>query len=366
MGTESNYEDQIIHRHQRTSDETSPWDGIAFVEPVGSDSLADQLKRAYPAGKNLRERKHLAAIDFLKAELRTIQESTTGRIVLEADVVGSPSSASHTSQDIPSGSSQHSLSTRGSPAALPISSPRFIAQGQRNGGQKIKTANSTQPFPNSTMQQFVFNSTDGRTMHMRTRKTMTPNERESYTQTRRRGACKKCKKAKAKCTHDEQSQNMTVDTSPKKPSKRPASTPGPEEIETKKILKTEPRIPIDIPMTTVPEDQQIRPQTAPVSPQPYRLGDTPGNREWAPGLEGSNHMYVPSLTPHINQDPNWFQQYPQPGMEPCSPGFPPDFQPPRGYYSPSQYNVTPDLFHQPNPYMSPADPQDNGQFHVSQ
>lgn len=278
MESELHGQNPIIRRLHRTSDETSPWAGIVFTEKVGSDALADLLMKAYPypTGKSLRERKHLAAIDFLKAELEMMNDLATSQDSMDAGGVGSPSGASHVSQDTTSRSSQHSMS--------PFSSPRLNERDQRHEDQKLKATNSGKTPLQSAMQTIVFSATDGRAMQLKTRRTMTPQEREGYKQTRKRGACHKCKKTKAKCTHGELSQIEITDLStPKKPSKRRASTPGRDIVETKKIPKTEPRIPLDTQLTTVPEDQP-RSRTVPLSPQSYQITDNPGRRQWAPGV----------------------------------------------------------------------------------
>ena len=131
--------------------------------------------------------------------------------------------------------------------------------------------------------------------------------------------------------------------------------------EPKKILKTEPQLPHDTPLSTVPESQQPRIHTTPASSQPYAVTDTPDERQWAPGIRGQPQVYVPQLTHVVPSEPSWLS-FTQPGMEPYSPGYLPEMPNSQEYFPPSPSYVNPEFY--PAPYLSPTDPRDSGQFPV--
>jgi hypothetical protein len=200
-----------------------PWAGIEFVFAIGSDELADQLRDAYPEGKNLRERKHLAAIDFLKTELEkmgTASESSHGSFPL-LDTSNSYRDMHSKTNDLhgsqPFVSRPHSVASQASPSvSSSLDSPRNMERARRTIEQhhtpdifkdpgkstdsgttsEKRTASST--IPVVTAQTFVFSAMDGKLVQPRSKKTMSTPEREEYKKTRQRGACVKCRRTKAK------------------------------------------------------------------------------------------------------------------------------------------------------------------------
>jgi hypothetical protein len=194
--------ESIIRRLQPTSDETPPWAGIAFVYPVDSDELADQLKKAYPEGQNLRQRKHMAAIDFLKSELKGMQKPHVGgsaAFETVSNIDNDPQSVDTDVNDaLPFESRPESAASPFSPSASSfVDSPRLAERTKQPVTQK-HTPESIVPLVPGTPQTFVFSAADGRPMQPRTKKKMSARERQDYKKTRERGACLKCRRTKAK------------------------------------------------------------------------------------------------------------------------------------------------------------------------
>lgn len=186
-----------------------PWAGIDFVFAIGSDELADQLRAAYPQGKNLRERKHMAAIDFLKTELEKM-----GAASESAQSPGSPLDTSneyrdtrgHTRHDIQASQSfvsyPHSAVSQASPSvSSSLDSPRIrerARQANTDSGKPSENASVVSTVPVVSAQTFVFSAMDGKPVQTRSKKTMSNQERQEYRKTRQRGACAKCRRTKAK------------------------------------------------------------------------------------------------------------------------------------------------------------------------
>lgn len=172
---------------------------------VDSDALSERLKAAYPDCKTHRERKHRAAIEFLNAELSWMQSGSP-----IADHV-SPNNVQYPSQE-PTPSitrlQTHAVSEGSEilspPACTPSSfiestlSPR-LADRIRPAPQA--TADLEQPQVISsptTAQQFVWSAHDGRSLQPKTKRKMTVEERNVYRNTRKRGACDKCRRQKGR------------------------------------------------------------------------------------------------------------------------------------------------------------------------
>lgn len=187
----------LIRRVKNTSDDSPPWTGIAFTMPVDSDKLADELRRAYPEYSTLRERKHMAAIDFLKNELSLIhQETSESAASKEYEVAPS--------QDFdPFPYDPEVRGWRGSVS----SSPYLVSTNQdalplkhdllRSGAQGTNAATKV----TGSAQELVFSVSDGRPMQLKTKRRMTKEEKVVYRKTRKRGACSRCRRQKEKvCT----------------------------------------------------------------------------------------------------------------------------------------------------------------------
>jgi hypothetical protein len=180
-----------IERIEPTSDASPPWAGIHFTQPVDSDALHELLKDQYPQCKSVRQRKHMAAIDFLKRELESMQneasESTT-RTPLgnqELPVLNGPYTGFEGSRE-----RKHQRSV--SPALSQSSSyrsPALLGHHPHHLPTIPKTGAS---------QQHVFSIVDGLATQPKKKRKMTPAERSAYKNTRKFGACEKCKRQKGK------------------------------------------------------------------------------------------------------------------------------------------------------------------------
>jgi hypothetical protein len=179
----------LITGFQTTSDENPPWAGISFALPVGSDQLADKLRQAYP-DSTLRERKHMAAIDFLKNELPEMRQQALRTTASENNNTLTPQDCQSFSNGLNVKSRQGSVAT-----SLSSLSTNQDASSQehnllRSGVQAI---NTTGPAP-----EIVFSISDGRPVQLRTKRRMTKEEKIVYKTTRKRGACSKCRRQKGK------------------------------------------------------------------------------------------------------------------------------------------------------------------------
>ena len=195
----------LIRRIQPTSDETPPWAGMAFTQPVDSDDLNARLLKAYPHPlcTTLRERKHMAAIDFLKAELRQMQCKDQASVPPEYfagyHALASPKSPTFSNEALERHSRTGSLSSLQSPASsarlsLPIE--QSLQRGDTSNVSMLPTPTDSSTAPPG--QNLVFSAKDGQMVHPKTKRKMTIEEKIAYKETRSRGACKKCKKMKGK------------------------------------------------------------------------------------------------------------------------------------------------------------------------
>ncbi|RYO58170.1 hypothetical protein AA0116_g7443 [Alternaria tenuissima] len=170
-----------IKRIHPTSDETPPWAGMAFTQPLDSDALHELLKSQYPQCTSMRQRKHLAAIDFLNRELESMQNEA---MLLQASHPGPEELDVCKHQRSLSPSLSHSNSYR---------SPALVEHHPQQSPTITKIA---------TGQQHVFSIVDGGlAVQPKKKRKMTPAERSAYKTTRKIGACDKCKRQKGKCTH---------------------------------------------------------------------------------------------------------------------------------------------------------------------
>ena len=183
----------LIDREHPTSDDKPPWAGMVFRQRVYSDAMLESLKRRYPQGANLRERKHMAAIEFLQQELREMQER-------EAALTAEGHSAALTPDaEFFDGKNQSSVSPPCSPAIqCPLPAVTSECYQKRN---VLSTRSSNQPPSMSSAipgQEIVFSVVDGPIVQRRKRKKMTATEKVAYKQMRKVGACDSCKRQKAK------------------------------------------------------------------------------------------------------------------------------------------------------------------------
>ncbi|KAL5401281.1 hypothetical protein PMIN03_011655 [Paraphaeosphaeria minitans] len=230
----------FISRQQLTSDELPPWAGIVFKYPVDSDDLSEKLRAAYPDCKTHRERKHQAAIDFLYAELLRMQSGSS------STDPNSPSNLKNVPQEptpaasrlltevLSEGSEALSASGR-TPSSLIEStlSPTLAERIRKTSQATVDSEQSQAKASPTAAQQFVWSARDGRSMHPKTKRKMTVEERNAYKNTRKRGACDKCRRQKGRCTHfndDDDSWQISVDSK-----RRPADPDVPSEEGIKSI-----------------------------------------------------------------------------------------------------------------------------------
>lgn len=180
-----------IKRIHPTSDETPPWAGMAFTQPVDSDALHELLKNQYPQCTSLRQRKHMAAIDFLKRELESMQNETAGTMteMSPGDQARVVFHASHQSlEELSERKHQRSISPSLSQSSS-CRSPALLDHHPQQSPAITKIGAG---------QQHVFSIVDGLAMQPKKKRKMTPAERSAYKTTRKVGACDKCKRQKGK------------------------------------------------------------------------------------------------------------------------------------------------------------------------
>lgn len=170
---------------------------------VDSDALAEMLKATYPECNTLRERKHRAAVDFLNAEISLMQtgNSITGVISQKKSISPSlehPLDDSKTVGEVPLESRRVlSPSVCTSPSVTESSTSPRLAEPTSRGSQ-ADSGQSHAPASPTNAQQFIWSAHNGQFMRPKTKRKMTVEERNAYKETRRRGACDKCRKQKGK------------------------------------------------------------------------------------------------------------------------------------------------------------------------
>jgi hypothetical protein len=178
---------RLLIRTELTSECTPPWTGIAFVHPIDSDELAENLKRSYPRGRTLRERKHMAVIDFFREELLQMQKAA-GVMPMAGGAAGYVPSAAPVLH-------RHVDERISRPSHSPASSTCSAAAEIQGNTTSIAAVAPADTVPG---QQFVFSAADGTMMQSKRKRKMTFDEKTAYKETRRRGACSKCKRQKGK------------------------------------------------------------------------------------------------------------------------------------------------------------------------
>ncbi|KAF1972272.1 hypothetical protein BU23DRAFT_165141 [Bimuria novae-zelandiae CBS 107.79] len=197
---------EFILRQKPTSDELPPWAGISFKYPVDSDDLSEKLRAAYPDCKTHRERKHRAVIDFLSEELCRMQSgvSIADGITLEGST--SPSqlpimngSKPVTMEALSDGNDALSVSGYTSPSVIGSLASPIPTERVRKGSRVTTNLEQSQQTASPTSaRQFVWNAHDGRSMQQKIKRKMTAEERNAYKETRKRGACDKCRRQKGR------------------------------------------------------------------------------------------------------------------------------------------------------------------------
>ena len=193
-----------ITRTAQPTEQRSPWEDIAFVHTVDSDELADVLKVAYPGYRTLRERKHAAVIEFFQYELEGMRFSDNTPVSAKTPSIsslpGMSPLAPETQIEICSGVHSRDLKA---PPLSPASSNNSVAYRETTRRYPVTLTTLSQSLPAdsklaTSTTQLVFNAFDGRPMQQKTKRKMTSKERREYKETRRRGACAKCKRQKGK------------------------------------------------------------------------------------------------------------------------------------------------------------------------
>jgi len=187
---------QPIKRVRPSNEGTPPWAGISFIHPIDSDELHDLLKRQYPQYTTVRERKHKAAIDFLLAELREMQNKTAYAMpeqsrAAELFAYPAPSNLGYRNQG------DHIRSFNDTATLSHINSSR----SPMNPGEDRLRYQSPAAATTSNVgggQQFVFKAVDGQPVRRKNRTKMTTEEKIAYAKTRKAGACERCKRKREK------------------------------------------------------------------------------------------------------------------------------------------------------------------------
>ena len=186
----------LIDREYPTSDDKPPWYGMVFKQSVYSDAMLESLKRRYPQGANLRERKHMAAIEFLQQELENMQASEAALIRKTHTTNSMPDVASHDSGHQKAGSPPYSPTAQ-------LSHPNITDRyhGRRSPTNNVFLEQPPTILSNTSGQEIVFSIANRPVVQRQRRKKMTASEKISYKQMRKIGACDSCKRQKAKCRH---------------------------------------------------------------------------------------------------------------------------------------------------------------------
>ena len=168
--------------------------------------MSEKLRAAYPSCRTLRERKHQAAIDFLQEELHRMQYGTP---IASATRTGSSSSPAveesyRNRPEVVMDNLSEGANGQRNPECIsivpfePLASPKRRETGV-DGCQTISNVQQSKPKVLAVnAQQFVWSSHDGRSMQPKTKRKMTLEERSAYKETRRRGACEKCRRQKGR------------------------------------------------------------------------------------------------------------------------------------------------------------------------
>lgn len=188
----------LIKRTSEPTYRTSPWEGIAFVYGVDSDDLADALKTAYPQYQTLNERKYAAIIGFFQQELDHMRLDYTTPVSVKTPSFSVEPGMSSTAPNTPMGTDDgnHSVALSHSPAKSKV--PQELSNRDSAAHGLLPRSFSADPIIGTPSTQFVFNALDGRMMRPNTKRKMTNEERLEYRETRRRGACSKCRRQKGK------------------------------------------------------------------------------------------------------------------------------------------------------------------------
>ena len=154
----------------------------------------------YPNCRTLRERKHQATVDFFTGELRNMQWK---------DAVPVTSTRSSGSDHIDSGpersiSCSQAILVKDRPGSAPgansLSAVRLPEVNAVKPVNPITTTDQTkfQNPPAAKPHQIVWNAHNGKSMLPKTKRKMTLEERSAYKETRKRGACEKCRRQKGR------------------------------------------------------------------------------------------------------------------------------------------------------------------------
>lgn len=173
-----------IKRLEETREGSAPWVGIKFTHDIGSDDLSDHLKKAYPEGRNERERKYMAVIKFFQQELEKIQSPTSNVVP---------------PHDIQSGELKSDINTYSNGSRLQSTSPGDSTAASGSGDSPRLVSNRHPGADNPQFAPFsVWNVFDGQTTKPKTKRKMTEAERKEYKRVRLVGACDHCRKQKGK------------------------------------------------------------------------------------------------------------------------------------------------------------------------
>ncbi|KAF2028518.1 hypothetical protein EK21DRAFT_113854 [Setomelanomma holmii] len=267
-----------IERVKQPSEEKPPWSGIEFTFPVGSDDLSDALRSRYPKGTTLRERKHMAAIEFLQNELRQMQSAQPcfNATDLEDSATSKSSSPDSDGNEVRSRLWSETTSCDVIVTNGTARSPSNVVQGSDvYSGNTI--IDSTPSSAHKLGHQIVFSVANGRQQQPRTRRRMTKEEKLAYKKTRERKACAACRRQKAKCTHGDNvnEEQPRQGTDVKRPKRQHSLDAGIGHLQGQKLSTKngeEDEFALNRRISTnLHEESRIQVHTAPATTEP--LGD---------------------------------------------------------------------------------------------
>ncbi|CAI6333593.1 unnamed protein product [Periconia digitata] len=295
----------FIHRQHPTTDESPPWDGIAFRLPIDSDLLAESLKSKYPHHRTLRQRKYQATIDFFLGELSQMQSRDSisvpmlrsGGLLLNDQPI--PTSATF----IPAVSDQsrpQSASECTSPSIKGSSTSPQSLEFLNPGSSLASNTNLQPPTTTSSSSHFVWNAHDGRAARPKTKRKMTVEERSAYKETRKRGACSRCRKQKGKCTHMIDGDPQPTENETFKSAKRISGEIEQDTSDGLKTVKTEHASDVHHLTMTQPlehESSTVMQTSANVDESVAQLAIQPSPKQWErePQIEASAEVSSPSV-----------------------------------------------------------------------
>ena len=183
---------------------------------MDSDTLSEKLKAAYPEYQTHRERKHQAAIDFLNEELHRMQTRAVTKAVCTTETMTTTIRPRHDSytplmEVLPECDDVSTVSSRTTPFITDASTPPKLSEKGIDEPLEEDMRVTRLTSNPANKQHFIWSAHDGRPMQPKTKRKMTLEERSAYKETRKRGACEKCRRQKGKVLASYSSSKLMVD-----------------------------------------------------------------------------------------------------------------------------------------------------------